>query len=317
MDSKIYNCVGVIHCVVTVKKRRLGNKDYFYLKHTVRTPQGIETREKYLGSKLPADLYEVKRDFLAEIYKERWHPLLEAIRSNYAKELRTIPQNALEKNARFFATKFTYDTNRIEGSSLTYRETADLLERGLSPRSRPVADVKETEAHDRVLREVLDYSRELSLQIILYWHKQLFTETKPAIAGQVRTHQVWISGSRFTPPSPAEVWLLLREFFRWYDRAKASLHPVELAAIVHLRFVTVHPFTDGNGRVSRLLVNFVLKKHGYPLLDIPYGDRKSYYNALERSQAQNTDRIFVQWLMRRYLKDNARYIGARKRSGTR
>lgn len=303
--------------MVTVKKRRLGNKEYFYLKHTLRTPRGVETREKYLGRKLPADIERVKRDFLAEINKERWYPLLEVIRSNYAKELRTTPQSALEKNARFFAVKFTYDTNRIEGSSLTYRETADLLERGLSPRSRPIADVKEAEAHDRVLREVLDYSRDLSLRIILYWHKQLFAETKPAIAGKVRTQQVWISGSRFTPPSPVEVWLFLREFFRWYDRAKTSLHPVELAAAVHLRFVTVHPFTDGNGRVSRLLMNFVLKKHGYPLVDIPYGDRRSYYNALERSQIKNSDWVFVQWFFRRYLKEQARYIGARRRSKVR
>ena len=302
--------------MVAVKKRRVGNKDYFYLKHSVRTPQGIETREKYLGPRLPADIDEAKRDFLAEIYKERWHPLLEAIRSNYAKELRTMPQNALEKNARFFAVKFTYDTNRIEGSSLTYRETADLLERGLSPRSKPVADVKEAEAHDRVLSEVLEFDRDLSLQIILYWHKQLFAETKPAIAGKIRTQQVWISGSRFIPPSPVEVYPLMREFFRWYNRSKTTMHPVELAAAVHLRFVTVHPFTDGNGRVSRLLMNFVLRKHGYPLLDIPYGDRRSYYNALERSQSKNTERVFIQWFVRKYLKEHSRYIEAGNRSGT-
>jgi Fic family protein len=270
--------------------------------------KGYESREKYLGVRLPPDLDEVKREFLAEIFKERWYPLLDAIRSNYAKELKILPQSALEKNARFFAVKFTYDTNRIEGSSLTYRETADLLERGLSPRSKPVTDVKEAEAHDRVLREVLEYDRDLSLHIILYWHQELFAGTKPAFAGKVRSHQVWISGSRFTPPSPVEVYPMLREFFRWYDRAKKSLHPVELAAAVHLRFVTVHPFYDGNGRVSRLLMNFVLKKNGYPLLNIPYGDRNSYYNALERSQAKDAERVFIQWLLRRYLKAYSVYV---------
>jgi len=293
--------------VVTVRKRLVGKRQYFYLQHTLRTADGYEAREKYLGVKLPPNLEEVKREFLAEIAKERWYPLLEAIRSNYAKELKTLPQSAIEKNARFFAVKFTYDTNRIEGSSLTYRETADLLERGVSPRSKPIADIKEAEAHDRVLREVLEYDRDLSLKIILYWHQQLFAETKPAIAGKVRAHQVWISGSRFTPPSPVEVYPMLREFFRWYDRAKKSLNPVELAAAVHLRLVTVHPFYDGNGRVSRLLMNFVLKKNGYPLLDIPYGNRNSYYNALERSQAKNNDRVFVLWLLRRYLKAYSAY----------
>jgi len=293
--------------VVTVRKRQVGARQYFYLHHTLRTSGGFEARERYLGVRLPPDLDEVKRDFLAEIFRERWYPIFEAIRSNHAKELRNMPRSAVEKNARSFAVKFTYDTSRIEGSRLTYRETADLLERGLSPRARPVEDVKEAEAHDKVLHEVLGYKRDLSLQIILYWHRKLFVETKPDIAGKIRTHQVAISGSRFMPPSPVEISLLLREFFRWYDRSKPSLHPVELAAAVHLKFVTVHPFADGNGRMSRLLMNFVLEKHGYPLLNIPYRDRRSYYNALERSQLKKVDSIFIQWFLKRYLKEHSAY----------
>jgi len=293
--------------VVTIKKKRVRAREYFYLQQTLRTPKGVETREKYLGARLPPNLDEAKRDFIAEIYRERWYPLLDAIRTNYSKESRTVPLSALEKNARSFAVKFTYDTNRIEGSRLTYRETADLLERGLSPRAKPVEDVTETEAHDRVFREVLGYKKDLSLQVILMWHRKLFIGTKPDIAGKIRTHQAAISGSRFMPPSPIEVQPLLRDFFRWYDRSKSSLHPVELAAAVHLRFVTVHPFTDGNGRISRLLMNFVLKKHGHPLLNIPYENRRSYYNALERTQMKKADSIFIVWFFKRYLKEHSAY----------
>jgi len=293
--------------VVTIKKKRVRAREYFYLQHTLRTAKGVETRERYLGARLPPDLEEAKRDFLAEIYRERWYPLLDAIRTNYSKESRTVAPSALEKNARSFAVKFTYDTNRIEGSRLTYRETADLLERGLSPRAKPIEDVMETEAHDRVFREVLGHKKDLSLQVILMWHRKLFIGTKPDIAGKTRTHQVAISGSRFMPPSPIEVQPLLRDFFRWYDRSKSSLHPVELAAAVHLRFVTVHPFTDGNGRISRLLMNFVLKKHGYPLLNIPYENRRSYYNALERTQMKKADSIFIVWFFKRYLKEHSAY----------
>jgi len=293
--------------VVTIRKKQVGTREYFYLQHTLRTSKGVETRERYLGARVPANIDEVKRDFLTEIYKERWYPLLDAIRSNYSKEQRTMPRSALQKQARSFSVRFTYDTSRIEGSKLTYRETADLLERGLSPRAKPIEDIKETEAHDRVLQEVLGYEKDLSLQAILYWHKRLFMGTKPDIAGKIRTHQVAISGSRFMPPSPVEVQPLLREFFRWYDRNKSSLHPVELAAAVHLRFVTVHPFADGNGRMSRLLMNFVLQRHGFPLLNIPYEDRRSYYNALERSQIKRIDSIFIQWFFKRYLKENSAY----------
>jgi len=72
--------------------------------------------------------------------------------------------------------------------------------------------------------------------------------------------------------------------------------------------VTIHPFGDGNGRISRLIMNFILNRKKYPMLDIPYQGRNSYYNALERSQIKKVDRIFVQWLVKKYIKENKRYL---------
>ncbi|MBI5635364.1 Fic family protein, partial [Candidatus Micrarchaeota archaeon] len=211
------------------------------------------------------------------------------------------------KQARTFSVKFTYDTNRIEGSKLTYKETADLLERGLTPKSKPLSDIKEAEAHEKLFFEVLGFKKDLSMQTVLYWHKKLLENTKPDVAGKVRGYQVLISASKFTPPSPAEVPVLLNDFFRWYEKNKAKAHPVELSALVHLKFVTIHPFADGNGRISRLLMNFVLDKHGFPLLNIPYENRSSYYTALERAQVKQNDGIFIQWFFKKYLKENKAY----------
>ena len=294
--------------MVVVKKKTVDGREYYYLQHTVRTTAGVKAREKYLGAKLPSDVEAAKRDFLTEIYRERWYPLLDQVHLNYQKEKRTLPHSAIQKRDRQFSVKFTYDTNRIEGSKLTYRETADLLEKGLSPSQKPIEDIKEAEAHDRVFHEALRHKKDLSMQVILMWHKNLFKETKSDIAGRIRTHQVAISGCRFLPPSPVEVQPLLRDFFRWYDRNKRSMHPVELAAGAHLRFVTIHPFADGNGRMSRLLTNFVLNRHGFPLLNIPYEGRRGYYNALERSQVKENDSTFIQWLFRRYLKEYSAYV---------
>lgn len=298
--------------MVVVKKKTVDGREYYYLQHTVRTPEGVQAREKYLGAKLPSDVEAAKRDFLTEIYRGRWYPLLDQVHLNYQKEKRTLPHSAIQKRDRQFSVKFTYDTNRIEGSKLTYRETVDLLEKGLSPSQKPIEDIKEAEAHDRVFHEALRLKKDLSMQVILMWHRKLFAETKPDIAGKVRTHQVAISGSRFIPPSPVEVQPLLREFFRWYDRSKSSMHPVELAAGVHLRFVTIHPFADGNGRLSRLLMNLVLHRHGFPLLNIPYEGRRGYYNALERSQVKENDSTFIQWFFRRYLKEYSAYVKIKK-----
>jgi len=298
--------------VVVVKKKTVKGREYYYLQHTVRTHAGVKAREKYLGAKLPSDIETAKRDFLTEVYRERWYPLLNQVHLNYQREKRTLPPSASQKRDRQFSVKFTYDTNRIEGSKLTYRETADLLEKGLSPSQKPIKDIKEAEAHDKVFQDVLLHKNDLSMQTILMWHKKLSEATKPDFADKVRTHQVAISGSRFMPPSPVEIQPLLRAFFRWYDRNKHSMHPVELAAGVHLRFVTIHPFADGNGRMSRMLMNFVLHQHGFPLLNIPYEGRRGYYNALERSQVKENDSTFIQWFFRRYLKEHSTYAKFKK-----
>ncbi|MBI5035781.1 Fic family protein [Candidatus Micrarchaeota archaeon] len=293
--------------MVTVKKKTIGTKAYYYLEHAIRTARGVTTKEKYLGTKLPGKIEELKRQFLSEIYEERWYPQLDKIKENFSKEQQKTPESVLAKQVRSFSVKFTYDTSRIEGSKLTYRETADLLERGLTPRSKPVGDIKEAEAHEKLFYEILDYKKELTLQTVLYWHKKFFEGTKPDMAGKLREYQVAISGSKFMPPRPIEVPVLLAEFFKWYSRSREKLHPVELAALVHLKFVTIHPFGDGNGRTSRLLMNFVLHKHGFPLLNIFYENRNSYYNALERSQTKKNDAVFVQWFFKRYVKEYKAY----------
>jgi Fic family protein len=146
------------------------------------------------------------------------------------------------------------------------------------------------------------------LQEVIDWHWKLFNKTKKDIAGKIRKYQLAIRGSKFTPPTPLKVYPMLTEFFDWYNKNKNKLHPIELAAIAHLKFVTIHPFGDGNGRISRLIMNFVLAKKKYPMLDIPYEERNSYYNALERSQVKKEDRIFLQWFIKKYIKEHKRYL---------
>jgi Fic family protein len=102
---------------------------------------------------------------------------------------------------------------------------------------------------------------------------------------------------------PIELDLLLRDFFDWYHQNKKKLHPVHLAGLIHLKFVTIHPFADGNGRISRLLMNYVLHTNGYPMLIIPYSQRTSYYTALERSQLKKDENVFILWFFKRYLKE--------------
>lgn len=286
----------------------VGRNTYYYLEHTFRVGSSVQKVEEYLGRKMPINIDSLKAQFLSKVYGSRFYPLLDEIKVNYSKESASMPKSMLEKQARTFSVKFTYDTNRIEGSKLTYKETSDLLERGITPRSKPLNDVKEAEAHEKVFLEMLEYKKDMSLQLILSWHRKLFEVTKPDIAGDVRQHQVAISGSKFMPPSPVEIQPLLREYFSWYDKNKKTLNPVEQAALTHLKLVTIHPFGDGNGRISRLMMNFILYRNGYPMLNIPYAGRTGYYNALERSQIKGQDHIFTHWFIKKYLKEHKRYL---------
>lgn len=294
--------------MAAVRKKNVGGQAFYYLEHAFRDGASVRKKEIYLGKEIPKNIEELKKKLMEEIKIEKWHGLLNKIKKNFSKEEGKTPGSAKEKELETFMIKFTYNTQRIEGSTLTLKETADLLEKGIAPAAKPIRDVKEAEAHKELFYEMIKEKKDLSLQLVLGWNRKLLLATKPDVAGKIRQHQVLISRSKFVPPSPAEVYPMLRDFFRWYDRNKSKVHPVELAALVHLKFVAVHPFSDGNGRISRVMINFVLNRRGYPMLNIPYEGRSSYYNALERAQVSGDENIFLQWFFKRYLKEHGRFL---------
>jgi Fic family protein len=302
--------------MVNIVKVKKGNSIYYYLQHTTRHGLKLINKRIYLGTKIPADIDKIEEDFSRKIYREEgWYDLFDQIKKRHSEEIKQMSLTAREKKMSQFAMEFTYNTQRIEGSTLTPRETINLLEKGLTPsREKPIEDTIEAKTHEKVFYEMLEHSsnrkKDLSLQLVKEWHYKLFHETKPDIAGQIRKHQVGISGSKFKPPLAVEVFPMLEEFFKWYNKNKKKhkIHPIELAALVHLKFVSIHPFVDGNGRISRLMMNFVLNKNGYPMLDIKYEGRNRYYTALERSHIEGIKNTFVLWFMKRYVKENEPYV---------
>jgi Fic family protein len=291
-----------------VRKKKIGDKQYFYLEHSFREGAKVTKKEVYLGTKVPENIDELKTDLNYEIMKEQYLDRFESIKKNFSDEYKTMPTSAREKYLNYFMIKFTYDTNRIEGSTITLKETARILDRGVTPENKPVEDIKETETHKKVFYDMIYYQKGLSIPLILKWHRMLLSTTHPDIAGRIRTHQVKVAGSKAEFPFPAEISILLQEFIDWYHKNRGRTHPLELAAAAHLRFVSIHPFTDGNGRMSRLLMNFILNRNKYPMLNIKYANRESYYNALERSQTKKQERIFILHIFRRYLKEYGKYI---------
>ncbi len=294
--------------MVTITRRTIKGSTYYYLEHTIRINGAPRKRDLFLGKVIPKDIEVIKKDFARRIFKDQYVEKLGKIKANFSKECLAMPQSAREKYLNYFLVKFTYDTNRIEGSTLSYKDTARILDQGIAPFEKSLDDVKEAESHKRVFLEVINEKRDFSRNLVLYWHKLLFTNTKKDIAGKIRNNGVKVSGSKSAFPLPVEIHFLLDEFFTWYQKEKKGVHPVELSALVHLKFVSIHPFSDGNGRMSRLLMNSVLHKHGYPMLNIKYISRSGYYNALERSQVSKNEMVFVHHLIKSYMREYKKYL---------
>ncbi|HML02828.1 MAG TPA: Fic family protein [Candidatus Bathyarchaeia archaeon] len=271
-------------------KRRKGNSEYFYLQHSFRKDGKVVTKELYLGKEIPSNVEELKGR-LAHRAHEVLYEKLEEIRSDFQKEWRRIPRSAKEKELHEIAIAFTYNTNAIEGSTITLEEARLILEDKVAP-SKPIRDIRETESHAAVFLQMLRTNENLSNKLLLKWHGDIFRETKPDIAGQYRTFPVRVGP--YIAPDWQKVKKLMSQLVAFMN--ESNLNPVEVAARAHYMFEKTHPFGDGNGRVGRLLMNYALWRKGYPMLIIEYKKRKSYYKALER-----TEEGFANYFIRRYI----------------
>jgi Fic family protein len=283
--------------IISLKK---GKKEYFYLQHSLRQKGRIITKEKYLGKKIPKNIETIIHKFRSEIEKD-WYEKLEKIKKNFQREWRTYPGTVRNKEKEEIAIAFTYNTNAIEGSTITLAETREIIQDKISP-NKPLKDIKETEAHCRVFLAMLEKKVKIANQAILSWHKQIFGESKPDIAGKLRNYSVRVGN--YIAPDWRAVKKLMNRLIKLVNRTK--INPVELSARVHYRFEKIHPFGDGNGRIGRLLVNHILWHNGYPMIIIEFKTRSSYYRALQRDEER-----FVDYFLRKYLSVHLAPIGTK------
>jgi Fic family protein len=270
--------------------RKKGQIQYFYLQHSYRKEGKVITKELYLGKKIPDNIEEIKAKLMHEPHEVLFGKL-EKIKTNFQKEWKKTPQSAKEKDLQEIAIAFTYNTNAIEGSTITLEEARLILEDKIAP-NKPMRDIRETESHAAVFLEMLKAKEKISDQLLLKWHKEIFRETKPDIAGTFRNYQVRVGP--YLAPDWHKVENLTIHLVDFTNQS--NLNSVELAARAHYIFEKIHPFGDGNGRIGRLLMNYILWKNGYPMLVIEYKKRKSYYKALQRPEEG-----FVSYSIRRYL----------------
>ena len=298
------NCVGNLFMVSIIKKT-INNKIVYYLHHTLRIKSSFKSKEKYLGHNIPKNITDLKIDFFKDIYKDKFD-IIEKLKSSKNLNYNKQPSSIKTKELINFSINFTYNTNRIEGSTLNLKDSYTLLEEGIVPEKKKLKDIKETEAHQKLFLKLFNTINSNNISItyknILKWHNELFKDTKPDVAGKIRNYQVGISQSKYVPPYPTELEYELDNFFKWYNNHKSKYHPIILSALVHLKFIAIHPFGDGNGRLSRILMNVILFNNKYPLFIIDYNDRHTYYSSLEKSQVNKDDIPFLTWFLNKYIK---------------
>lgn len=204
--------------------------------------------------------------------------------------MRPIPPLVLERIREALALEWTYNSNAIEGNTLTLPETRAVIEEGITVRGKSLREHLEAINHHEAIELVTEMARpgvRLTEQMVLQLHALVLQKIDRAWAGRYRTMGVRISGAGFTPPDPLKVPELMQDLLEWLYLPTTALHPLLLATAFHHRFVWIHPFADGNGRTVRLAGNLLLLAQGYPPAIVLKQDRRKYYNALHQADNGN------------------------------
>lgn len=223
---------------------------------------------------------------------------------HYWQQLKPEREAVKDRLAQKFSLEFNYNSNHIEGNTLTYGQTEILLLFGKVVGEAKMFDLEEMKAHNVGLKMVLAEARgnnPLTETFIRQTHKILLREDYEVyrnLPGGITTSYtvhagcyksrpnsvITQTGERFEYASPEETPGLMTDLVKWYqeEESKGELNPLELAALFHYRYIRIHPFEDGNGRIARLMMNFILARHEYPLIVVPTKTKRLYLEALRK-----------------------------------
>ncbi len=302
-----------------IEARKEGKKKKYYLAHSFRDGTKIRKIRRYLGSNLSNKKLEVLRK-RAEVlikgqikgYKEVKDPFKYALateESNQLKHLnlkKTIRIQHLSKEDWLnFTERFAYDTNAIEGSTITYSEVEQIIEKNKWPEDASKAEVSETYGVADAVDCIRKTKIHISIKLIKELHKVVFKNSKP-FAGKIRPKGIEVGvkdkfGNIIHRGAPStEVIKLLKGLIEWYNKNKNEYSALVLAAVIHNQFEEIHPFQDGNGRVGRLLLNNIFLKHNLPPVNIQLANRRVYYTALQEYHKKGNIRPMIELILKEY-----------------
>ena len=298
----------MVHTEIQEKNGR----KYYYRVKSIRNGNKIGKERVYLGVNLNQEELNKKEkeadsklNVFDVILTKDEEDFLEKIKRDFSKE----PKENHENRYETFCSLFTYDSTGIEGNTLTLSETSHLLFEGVVPSAKSLREIHEVINHKKAFDYMLSYDKDITKEFILEMHNLVVADTlrQDLISqlGRYRTVQVFVG--RSIPPKPQDVPKKMASLLRWYYTNKRKLHPLVLASYFHTEFEKIHPFIDGNGRVGRLLMNFILYKNKYPMINIPKKRRFKYYEVLQEAQYKRNLKSFVKFLISILKKDKLRF----------
>lgn len=303
--------------VMRTRKKTVNGHEYYYLEETLRLEKP-KVYSVFLGKKIPAkgQLHEKKDELLEKIYLDLLGSAMriyltkeelieiEKKRRVYVQKMMRLGKTAQNEKEEIDTVNFVYTTLTTEGVPITMAD-ADLAYKFSGKNVRNVRDENLRVALDMIkgLRYVKESKKGISLNFLIALHRLIMAEYEGKNPGKFRKKQAYIflksyekaEEIRFRPPTPREIKNKISELVEWYNLNVGKLNAIELAAHLHLRFYIIHPFEDGNKRVSRLLLNKAFFDAGYPMLNISK-DTQGYFDALIKSVEKKDEQPFVRFV---------------------
>jgi len=229
-------------------------------------------------------------------YREEMQSTFERLYEKQAvlNQSRPLPNIALQKIKETLSVEWTYNSNSIEGNTLSLRETQMVIQEGITVKGKSLREHFEAKNHDKAvdyLYEIVSQDYVLRSIDILSLHGLVLRTIEDDFAGRIRNAGVRITGANFVPPNANKVSDLLDELIVFINENPLGLNDIELATIFHHKLVWIHPFFDGNGRTVRLAMNLLLMRKGFPPAIILKNDRKKYYDALNQANKGNYQKL--------------------------
>ncbi len=293
-----------------IYKKVIGKKPYYYLRASVRKGKKVVVKDlAYLGSSLEnvgknldkltkykkeiRKAYRTINNYLeSNYYLEKAKKVkgkkdefldeklveVESCKEHYVKRFGKEHELTKKEVFKYFLIEFAYNTTSIEGNTITLKEARNLLEEGLTPKDRTLREIYDLQNTEKVFFKLLESKKEINKDFIIDVHKKLMENIDSRVG--FRTRNIRVTRSRFKTSPGKYVLTDMGLLLNWYKENKKKLHPLVLAIIFHHKFEKIHPFSDGNGRTGRILLNYILLRNNYPPLIIRKKFRGEYLDSL-------------------------------------